>query len=333
MAHEIFGERFFSRRVPAWHGLGLVLNEDIGATEAFKRIGEYTVSLEPVTVGTGADASGFRAIVRSETPKGGPAAVLNVVTADYNPIGTHETCAIFDRAVNRPVETIGSLRNGAYLFMTTKLPKFDIAGDEIDDYLIVVNPMDGKEASHILRTPTRVVCMNTLRMGQSLSAERYNLRHGADVAKQLEEWLSGMYVKALANTAKIKTAGEILAAHYPTDEILKVWLAEIYPEPRAVRQTAPTIVLQKREEHRQYVREHQLSHREQVQRLFRDGTGTGMNTPAARNTAWGFYNAVTEYEDCRWSRNPQRALESAVFGARANVKEAAFDTIYASVTK
>src|ERR671939_1878460 len=52
MAHNLFGNRFFSYRQPAWHKLGLVLDEALGAEAAFDRIGAYDVHLEDLqTVG------------------------------------------------------------------------------------------------------------------------------------------------------------------------------------------------------------------------------------------------------------------------------------------
>ncbi len=41
MAHNLFGERFVSARVPAWHQLGLVLEEPVSATQAWNLAGPY----------------------------------------------------------------------------------------------------------------------------------------------------------------------------------------------------------------------------------------------------------------------------------------------------
>ena len=46
MAHNIFGERFLGQRKPAWHQLGLVVDEPIGAVKALERIGTYEVIME-----------------------------------------------------------------------------------------------------------------------------------------------------------------------------------------------------------------------------------------------------------------------------------------------
>ena len=41
MAHNLFGERFVSVRVPAWHKLGRVLEEPVSATQAWNLAGPY----------------------------------------------------------------------------------------------------------------------------------------------------------------------------------------------------------------------------------------------------------------------------------------------------
>ncbi len=39
MAHELFGERFYGKRIPAWHGLGKVFKHEPTAVEAFEEAG------------------------------------------------------------------------------------------------------------------------------------------------------------------------------------------------------------------------------------------------------------------------------------------------------
>lgn len=41
--HNLFGERFYSLRQPAWHGLGKVMDAQMGAEQAFDTIGAYLV--------------------------------------------------------------------------------------------------------------------------------------------------------------------------------------------------------------------------------------------------------------------------------------------------
>ena len=49
MAASIFGERFYGRRTPAWHGLGVVMDQDCTVSEAMKYV---DVDFEILTVPT-----------------------------------------------------------------------------------------------------------------------------------------------------------------------------------------------------------------------------------------------------------------------------------------
>lgn len=325
MAHEIWGERFLNHRQPAWHGLGLTLTDRrVGAVEALRLMGAYTIRTEQVKTIMSDLPVAKKAVIRERTERGDPEKVLGVVGMEFQPIGPMATCETFDRAVGQPVETIGALRDGATLFITVELPKFDVKGDEIQDYLLVVNPMDGGEAAQIIRTPVRVVCANTLRMGQQLGVTQYRLIHDENVQKNLEDWLHGLYQKSVAQARLIQEACTVLAEYrLETSETTHI-LTGVYSEPKPPTNSAPREVMIKRQEHRDYVSQWRATAREQVLALF-DGKGRGMDTVAASGTAWGLFNAVVEYEDYRWAKNPQQALESAVFGARADVKDAAFE--------
>jgi len=325
MAHEIFGERFLSNREPAWHGLGLVLEDQrVGAVEAFRMMGEYSIRTEQLVTQNGGLVAPRQAIIREATAKGEPEKVLGTVGPEFHPIGPLATCSIYDEAVSEPVETIGALRDGAVLFISVKLPTFQIKGDEIEDYLLVVNPMDGGESARIVRTPVRVVCQNTLMMGESLGAIHYRIKHDEKAQTQLYDWLRDMYQKAKAKAKLVQEACEVLATYRVSVTESAEILQTVYPDPRPGRNTAPREIMIKREEHRAYVAQHQAVAREQVLELV-GGKGRGSDTEAAKGTAWGLYNGVVEYEDYRWARNPKQALESSLFGPRADAKDRAFE--------
>ena len=322
--HEIFGERFLSNREPAWHGLGLVMERRVTAVEALRLMGEYSIRTEQLVTQSGGLEAPRKAIIREATKNGEAEVVLGTVGPEFNPIGPLATCSIWDEAVDVPVETIGALRNGAPLFISTKLPRFSVKGDEMQDYLLVSNPMDGGESAEILRTPVRVVCANTLRLGKQQGTETFRIVHDENAQKRMFDWLHGLYQKAVKQAALIKEACEVLATYKVKDAEAIEILDEVYPEPKNLRGTAPSEIMRKSEKHRVYASEHMTTNREQALKLFK-GDGRGAQTVAASGTAWGLYNSVIEYEDYRWARNPRQALESSVFGARADVKDKAFD--------
>lgn len=332
MAHEIFGERFFGKqRQPAWHGLGKVMDVPVTAIQAFEDMGAYNIHAEKLYRANGLPVQG-QAIVREVTAKGEAEAVIGIVGPDFMPIGPRVTCEVYDKTVAKPVETIGCLRDGETIFVSTKLPSIDVKGDEVAMYLLLVNPMGGGASVQIRTTPQRVVCQNTLVVAQSMSTQCYKVRHDINALGNMAEWLTSVMTVAENQTAMIKEALEILADCQVSQETAKAVILDAYPEPRTPRNTAPKEVMVKRLEHREYLAEHKAVARENVLALF-NGLGTGMDRPEAKGTGYGLFNAVCEYEDCAWSKNPITALESSVFGARADVKVAAFDSLIAIARK
>jgi len=326
MAHELFGERFFGKqRKPAWHGLGTVMDEPMTAVQAFERMGPYEIHAERVYRKNGSTVPA-QVIIREATTKDEAEAVIGVVGPDFMPVGPRTTCEVYDEKVAKPVETIGALRNGETLFISTKLPTIDVKGDEVEMYLLLVNPMGGGEAIQIRTTPVRVVCMNTLTMASHLSSQLFKVRHDINAMANMAGWLTGVMDKATAQVALMKDALEILAGKRVSDGEAVQTLLDTYPEPRVPRNTAPKEVMEKRHEHRDYVAQHRAVYREQALALFH-GKGTGMDRPEAAGTAYGLYNAVCELEDCRWARKTETALESAVFGDRADTKVRAFESL------
>lgn len=326
MAHELFGERFFGKqRKPAWHGLGKVMDVPMTAVQAFEQMGPYEIHAEKVYRKNGSTVPA-QVIVREATAQGEDEEVIGVVGPDFMPVGPRTTCEVYDAKVGRPVETIGALRSGETLFVSTKLPTIDVKGDEVEMYLLLINPMGGGEAIQIRTTPVRVVCMNTLVMASALSSQLYKVRHDINALANMGEWLTGVMGKAEAQVSLMKEALEILAGTRVGEGKAVEVLLQTYPEPRIPRNTAPKEVMEKRHEHREYVAQHRAVYREKALELFQ-GKGTGMDRPEAAGTAYGLYNAVCELEDCRWSRKPETGLESAVFGDRADTKVRAFDAL------
>lgn len=326
MSHELFGERFFGKqRQPAWHGLGKTFDIPMTAIQAFEDMGAYEIHAEPLFRMNGGKVDS-QVIVRDQTARGEAEKVIGVVGADFVPVSPRQTCQVYDDKVGKFVETIGCLRDGETIFMSTKLPSIDVKGDEVMMYLLLINPMGGGESIQIRTTPVRVVCMNTLNMAKTMSEQSYRIRHDQSAIATMGEWLGGVMGKAEGQVAMMKEALTLLSDFKVSETVAKEVLLTAYPEPIAPRNTAPKEVMVRRLEHREYISQRRVVSREAVLNLF-NGAGTGMNTPESAGTAYGLFNAVAEYEDCAWSKNPVTAMESAVFGDKADIKASAFEAL------
>lgn len=333
MPHQIFGERFVSFRQPAWHGLGKIIQEPITAAEGLGMMGEVKVTTETLVVpGLDGVELPYKLILRHPTDDDPNYLPLGVVSNDYELINPSQFADIWDRYVGRPIETIGFLRAGGLLFITTKLPTFDVKGDEVEDYLIAINGMTGANAAEARKAPVRVVCANTLALSASLATDTIRVIHNAGVGEQLGAWLKDMYEKAVRETEVIKSTFEVLAMASPTKKQVSTTLELAYPNPKAPRRNAPQDVMEKREQYHQWMVNGMALRRQAALALF-EGEGKGMDLPAARGTFWGLYNAVVETEDYRrGGHSEENVAFETMFGDRALTKERALDVCVAYST-
>lgn len=327
MSANIFGNRFYSNRKPAWHNLGFIAPEALSANDAFKAMGPYDVHMEAVKLADGTD-TGFRAIVRDEVPDDPTKVVFGMVKGDYVLITPQQFVDIWsERLPNVKLETMGSLGEGRRLFASAGLPQMDILGDEVNNYLLADIPFTGGDAIEIRQTPVRVVCQNTLIASKAASTEMYRIIHDGKAEARLGDWMEGLYERALVRAGFLATNFELFAkAHLATTEVTKV-LAKIYPDPKYVKQNAPDSVLAQRESDRAHQIETVQTYRDAVQELF-NGAATGYAHSAFRGTAWGLYNSVAELENYRRGSTEKANAANTLFGARAGAIERAYDVLF-----
>ena len=321
MGHNLFGERFADARKPAWHGLGQVLNEDLSATEALDRIGGYEVKLAPATAG-GVDLN-RNAILRSPTPEDPETRVFGVVGEKYTLLTPQDICSIYDEQVSKPIETIGALGAGETFFLSTQLPTLDVKGDEMENYLLISNPMTGLMSAEIRVTPVRVVCQNTLIASDRMATQKLKIVHDKTAKQRMAEWLRETYSVAETTAKVLKDLFEVMASTRVKSADADKLFEASYPKPPAPKKNATDKIYEQRvrwwDENVKLVERR----REGAKTLF-EGMGTGMDTKAAKGTLWGAYNAVVETEDYRRGRGDDQVGASAVFGERAATKKRAF---------
>lgn len=328
MSAEIFGTRFVSHRVPAWHRLGTVLENAVTAQEAFAIAGEYRVTLEPVTV-AGVAVEGKAAIYRHATADDA-ARVFGIVSDHYHLLDPAALCRIWDEATGATVETLGALRHGRDLFISTHLPTIDVAGDAVETYLLASNPMSGRAAAVVRITPVRVVCANTLALSASRTVESFSIPHTREAEARMTRWLRHAYLGSVEKVAAVREAFTVLAEARATSAMMDTIAAAAYPMPeRTMRRGMPERSAQ-REAMLVGAAEFATEARQRVAQLF-DGAGTGMDTRAAAGTLWGAYNAVTEFENYRRHRGAGSSYD-VIFGERAAAMERAFDASMALAT-
>ena len=298
----------YARQVP-WHGLGNYIGEDdLLSADALTASGlDWTVNKQPVYAFTGdgqaISIDDHKAVVRDTDNK-----VLGVVGNKYVPIQNHEAFTFMDSLVDEGLmryHTAGSLKGGRRVWLLGKIGETEIVPrDKVDQYLFLYNGFDGKAALRCLWTHIRVVCSNTASAALSHGAKTgVSIRHTGNAASKMQE---AHRVLGLANKA-FDESNAFLKVLADTPMGTSDWVdlcLTLFPEP----------VVDEDGKVSKRGRSRVDNKRRELTSLFLDGTGSTI--PGVRGTAWGAYNAITEYASFfRTTRGSQdRRFESLMLG-------------------
>lgn len=322
MAHEIYQERFLSLRKPAWHRLGQVIEEPIGATAALSQIGAYHVTKEPMFVDvTEPFKPGGSCVQKIETLKANRLGLvahfpeqknfLGICDDRYEILQPNDIASVWDMTTESHVETMGILSEGKTIFFSTKLPSYDVKGDEIENYLLVHSPMVPGIAASITITPVRVVCQNTLSWGLDAAKSQHRVIHTKGALNRYGSFLQSMWNDAQAKAEAVKQAMEIMALTRVPAGGVDEYVEELIPYPNFTQAS---------EEEIERGRDLVDKKRRMIHRLY-EGRARGAETEAFKGTYFGLYNSVVEYVDYYSHMNKS----SVVFGGGASLKQTAFD--------
>lgn len=342
MAHQIIGERFVSRGIAAWHGIGEVFDKDVNllASEAAKKIaGDVLVTCEPLhyTDPTGATVdSGHRAVVRHPLPDDPEPQILGVVTDRWHQVSYVELAGALDElSKTYKVETAGLIDKGGLLFLAFRGPDWSVQGDEMRDYFLANLSHTVARGHEMLATPVRAVCANTNLLARERSTIQLSIPHSKAALDRIR--LAGDLVAQFKRmSADMQAAFDALARRSVTVAEVRAIFDAAFPDPTlpadlrlfrsalaAAEQGALENLMGSRFAAIAKAQQTYDSRVEAVQRL-RDAAAERYDVfdpPALRGTAWAAYNAVTEIADWREGRNAARA---SVWGGRAQEKTRAF---------
>ena len=199
MSHEMYendSAAYFKK--PAWHGLGNVVDTTMSTSDALDMAGlNWYVDKSPIEAFTGdgykADGGDHRALVRRDTRQ-----VLGVASKDYKVMQNHEAFSIADALGDVTVESAGSIRNGANVYLLLHDSDFavDNDNDAIDKYLAMFWGHDGSLAFTAVPTSIRIVCKNTLDMAVGQAAGTKNkvtIKHSGDLDAKIAHAKQAMY--------------------------------------------------------------------------------------------------------------------------------------------
>lgn len=183
-----------SVREKPWHGLGVILPENVTVAQAIEIAGlDYQVDKTPtlIDVGNGPVVVPDSFVTyRMDTLK-----PLGVVGSRYEPIQNTSAfeflTQIADVQGEAVVETAGALGNGERAWVSLKLPDdITIGGEKIEGLFNCMTSHDGSSGIVVYVTPVRVVCQNTLNLSLAKvknGARAYKIKHTQNWEQRMDE--------------------------------------------------------------------------------------------------------------------------------------------------
>jgi phage/plasmid-like protein (TIGR03299 family) len=304
-----------------WHGLGTKVESDISIDEMIKVAGlDWRVVKVPsyATFNDEQIYSGHDMLIRESD--GQP---LDMVKQNWIPVQNADAFEFFREfcdAGDMEMHTAGSLQDGKRVWCLAKVKDdFTINGqDKVDSYLLLTNPHMYGRAVDIRFTPIRVVCNNTLTLSLGQQAEyQVSLSHKKAFDPEEAKMLLGL---AKDKMAKYKDMAEFLSSKRYTDESLRNYFVEVFPNQNP--KTKGTLFVPSNVvEFDKYASKNAKRAMEVVK------TQPGANF--AEGSFWQAFNAVTYMTDHELGRAADTRLNSAWYGInktkKVNALEKALD--------
>lgn len=304
MAHEF--ESGFFRKEPAWHKLGVVLDEAPSIEDAIVAAGlNWHVETRPlyyqnINSHQYVEAAERRAVVRLSDES-----LLGTVGPVWTPLQNERAFAFFEPLVRDGVlklESAGSLRNGRIVWILGKFEDEGTIGDgdKVGAYFLLSQAHDGSRPVVGQFTNVRVVCWNTLSVALADVQQQLKIRHTTNVE------LSVMAVRELINAKKRQFETSLsqyrkLAGQKLSIDGLEKYVIETLKLPETPKgEKKPRVIAA-------------------IQDRFEHGAGAHLDT--AKGTYWGAFNAITEWQDYYRGHEKNRLYQS--WFAQTDLKERA----------
>ena len=304
-----------------WHRIGTKLDNPATALEAIHAAGlnwkvqQYPVSYEFLPDGLFNKIDGRMAIVREDTQE-----VFQIATERYVPLQNTEAFNFFDGVVGAGeaiYHTAGALKGGRLIWIMAKLDgDLGVTGDAAEKYIMLSNSHDGSQAVDMRFCVRRVICKNTYKLALHNDEKHARIRHTGNVLAKINETreLLGLSEAYFANFMRgmERLADKKLSESQSVGYFNKV--IGIDPNSPETMSTRKINIVN------------------DIVRLY-NGDGKGSELVTANGTAWGAFNAVSEYlEHHRSIRNSADQLQaidkrmaSSYFGSGARIEQRAWD--------
>lgn len=298
-----------------WHGLGTRITPAQARDLDYVRVAaglDWQVEARAVAFqhnGEWVATDKGQAIVRTDTGR-----VLGIPGPAYTPAQNAQVLDVLRPAVEEfglTIAVAGALHGGSTAWALAKLPEsIDVtgSGDTVNGYTLLRWGHDGGVGIVGDLTPVRVVCQNTLTAAiNGALGKVFKLRHTASVESRLDQAASLVSNLTKSLIATGETFATLAQRELSQREVV-AYIEAVFPQEGKV--LSDTV----------------KARRATVSQLLTQGVGADLANPDGVVTAWGAYNAVTEYFDhvrpaeAKSAAGRAKANESAIFGGNHDVK-------------
>lgn len=321
MAHEV--ESMIYVGETPWHGLGKKLDAPPTIGDAIDQAGlNWKVNTVQLQLPDGRKVDRFATVRDSDNT------ILGTVGPGYHPVQNTDAFQFFQPFLDQKVatvETAGSLRKGARVWMLAKIDRADAvivpkADDRVSKFLLVANGHDGALALHVGITPIRVVCQNTLSAavaGRHTSTIKIRHTSGAQEALKFVQETIDRVDHDFEKAAELFRA---LANVKVTEKMLRDFVDRVFRRQRLKMKAAAEIARQTIEvvdvADETPTKERESKVYESIAQLFEKGKGNDVK--GVRGTGWAAYNAATEYLTWQRGDDQDTRLTNLWFGGNGD---------------
>lgn len=303
----------------AWHGLGVTVPENMDVAQAVKEYLGWSVEQQPLYY-KGSDGGFYAVETHVANVRSDHGNVLGVVGAGYEPI-QHSAMVEDIKALcgesGAKVHTIGSINGGKRVWILLETTDtVNVAGDRLKTYMAVMSSHDGSLAYTVAPTTVRIVCNNTLtaalrERGKASEGHCIRIKHTKNAAGAIQEARKAIGASKVAFEEFAALANNL--AGIRVNERFADFIGSKLFKGETTNAT---------------------NERQKLLDAFRKPRGG--TTKAIDGTAFGVFNAVTEYVDylarCRKTggkTEEEARAESSLLGAGAAKRADALEIIRA----
>lgn len=325
MAHNIYKKMVYSFNVPMWHNITEPSTTPMSAEEILNSRfeGAFSVGLRPITVTLNGEQveTGDFAIVREKSVAEPVEKVFGYCSDRYTPLQPREVAQSYDNNVCEPAETMAFLGEGEEMFISWKMPSFDVrVGDSVDMYGIIRTGFDTLKGARLFTSIYRPVCANTITLAENWAKRNSDGQGKGQIWKgkatnkklidELGYWMKHVQTRALNEASLLQSFfGTLSKTPIKNDAEAKEILFDAYPVIDDYSKSYPVELVDKKAKSIKEINDANEYIRDGIFTLF-SGQGTEI-TP----DYWGMLNSTTEFF-CHYQPSKRPIAESVMFGSR-----------------